>query len=156
MILASGRPCVLLSLLYHTVGCGLWNISNLMTTWTALVLGWAEFGSFNTARYVTHGTLRKLAKTGNQWGAERSKMLSKSGLKKRVTSFFVSMLAVSSFFFILLYREGRVDSIATIQVGENPLLKGTREELKKKKHERMMEEITGSIVGGREQESWPS
>lgn len=32
------------------------------------------------------------------------------------------------------------------------MLKGTREELKKTKHERMMEEITGSIVGGREQE----
>lgn len=59
---------------------------------------------------------------------------------------------MSSFFF-LLCRKGRVDGIGTIQVGENPLLKGTREELKKKKKlERMMEEITGSIVGGREQE----
>lgn len=53
----------------------------------------------------------------------------------------------------MLCRKGRVDGIGTIQVGENPLLKGTREELKKKKKlERMMEEITGSIVGGREQE----
>lgn len=126
----------------------LWNISNLMTEWAELVLGWAEFGSFFTSSNSMRCHTRHTEIAGqnwNQWGAEQATWYQHAvqiGTQelgdKHLFRLHINLLSV----LFSLCRKGRVN--------------GGLSWLGRIHWWRMMEKIAWRMEGGREHRSWPS